>query len=72
MFNGKIRSEKKSMFHNIPNLLDGDLDNGELIRCLNICVSEGFRLSGGMRRKTVCKRRQGNTTQIRSIIFFKT
>ena len=34
---------------------------------------------GGVRRKTcgwgrnaVCKRRQGNTTQIRSIIFFKT
>ena len=35
------------MFHNIPNLLGGDLEDGELIRCLNICVSEGFRVSGG-------------------------
>ena len=26
------------MFHNIPNLLGGDLEDGELIRCLNIYV----------------------------------
>ena len=37
------------MFHNIPNLLGGDLEDGELIRYQNICVSEGFRVGGGGR-----------------------
>ena len=31
------------MYHNIPNLLVGDLEAGELIKCLNVCLSEGLR-----------------------------
>ena len=60
------------MFHNI---WAGDLKDGEL----RMYVSEGFRVGvGWMRRKTcgwgrnaVCKIRQGNTTQIKSIIFLE-
>ena len=38
------------MFHNIHNLLGGDLEDGGLIKCLNVCVSEGFMGGGGWGR----------------------
>ena len=37
------------MYHNIPNLLVGDLEDVGLIKCLNVCLSEWVRGLGGKR-----------------------
>ena len=47
------RLDLKRKKSNIPNLLGGDLEDGGLIKCLNVCVSEGFRVGGGCGGKRV-------------------
>ena len=56
------------MFHNIPDLLGGELE--ELIRCLNICVSEGFHMRNTLSFEISSFQRSKNRDSIWDIRFY--